>query len=352
MECIFKGVNTKLCGLQQKCIGIYALIKELGGDEEFANLFSQYIWYRSIFNKIQDTINDPTLTIKGKIKKKVAKLSFPFIKRRFMIENSPFEQQLRKIEKEVRIMEENEIILQPMDYYYKVGEAYALIFSHAGKKASKGELNLDLVSDLGFNLGALVALRDSIHDLKKDRLSRSFNPFKKWKPAEISVFYQTHAKILIDNIKTSLKKIENYPSIARIEHLTGFRKIKVGSALGSLFLYAEFSSNPQRSCRNDPQASNMSLTLSDISSLFCGYWSSDCWYPILGVLFGFICCCSCLSSCCSRSNRDSTRSSSGCDGGSSGCDCGATDCGDCGCGDCGDCGGCDCGGCDAGGCDC
>ena len=359
MECCFLGINKQKCIYGLKCQGIYQLILELGGEKEFAANYSRYTWLRSFLNKISDKSKDPARGLIGNTIKILSKIFTPII-RFFIRDVYGIDNLISKVESEVEIFENLEFIFDPMDYFNKVGEGYAIIFQYAAIGAHSEIKTIKKMEKLGQTLGTLISFRDSVQDLKRDRITGSFNPFKNWKYENILLYYQNNSKKLIEKIN---KIIENIPLKVNIKNETTISNNSYinnqPQALGSLVKYASISTTPFLGCRTKQTAQPLQINCYD---LFSQIDVQNLIFPFIIVSMLSVILMICFNRTCGggeRRNVGTSGSSIG-SGVSSGgsecgdCNCMATECSDCGFGDCGgcDCGGCDCGGCDVGGCDC
>jgi len=337
MECCFLGINKQKCIYQLRCEGIYQLILELGGDKDFATNYSRYTWLRSFLNKISDKSKDPARGLIGNTIKTLSKIITPilrfFIKDVYGIDNL-----ISKIEADVENFEKLEFIVDPMDYFNKVGEGYAVIFRYAALGAHTEIKTIKRMEKLGQTLGTLISFRDSVQDLKRDRNTGSFNPFKTWNDENVLLYYQNNSKKLIENINNLIENIPLKVNIKRepeISNNSNFNIYSRPQALGSLAKYASIATTPFLGCRTKHKTQPLQITCDDACLESQGFQT----VVVFSLIILFICCC-CISCICGSSRR---RSGGGSD--CSGCDCGSRS--DCDCGDCGDCGGCaDCGGCD------
>ncbi len=337
MECCFHGINKQKCIYQLRCEGIYQLILELGGEKDFATKYSRYAWLRSFLNKISDKSKDPASGLIGNTIKILSKLFSPIL--RFFIKDVyGIDDLISKIESDVENLENLEFIFDPLDYFNKVGEGYAIIFRYAAIGAHTEIKTIRRMEKLGQTIGTLISFRDSVQDLKRDRNTGSFNPFKTWKDENVLLYYQNNSKKLIENINKLIEnihlkvKIKQDPTISNNNYL-----YSPPQALGSLAKYASIASTPFIGCRT--KYKTQPLQICDEACLASQSFQTVVVFSLIAL---FICCC-CVS-CISGSSR--RRSGDGSD--YSGCNCGSGS--DCGCGNCGDCGGC--GGCAGGGCDC
>ena len=345
MECSFLGLNKLKCIYQLKCEGISQLILDLGGDTNFATNFSRYTWFRSFLNKISDKSKDPVLGLIGNTIKILSKIFTPIL--RFFIKDVyGIDKLISKIESDVENLENSEFILDPLEYFNKVGEGYAIIFRYAAVGAHTDIKTMKRMENLGQTLGALISFRDSVQDLKRDRITGSFNPFKTWKDENVLLYYQDNSKKLIENINNLIENISLKVNIKNEAIVSNHSYILSQSqALGSLTKYASIATTPFLGCKTKLNAQSLPINCDDACPGAPGQGT-----VIISLIVVLTICCCLISCCCAQTSRRSPSASTcrGCDCG--GCDCGASDCSDCGCGDCGDCG--DCGGCDAGGCDC
>jgi hypothetical protein len=214
MDCVFKGLNTAKCGTCQKCVGIEALILELGGSSAFAKRFSQYIFLRTFLDKIIDQKFEFLIKYHKDMNKtsqsllnynvfdKISKLAQKFI-------GDPFQ-----IEKQFTLLEKNTFLSEfnknssPESYFKQVGEGYGFFFYYAALGATHSLKKARLIQQFGSNLGFLVALRDAIKDLKSDRRHGKYNPFSDWLPKIIWTYYVKATKNLQSILEEDLKKIK------------------------------------------------------------------------------------------------------------------------------------------------
>ena len=363
MECCFLGINKKKCIYQLRCEGIYQLILELGGDKDFAANYSRYTWLRSFLNKISDKSRDPARGLIGNTVKILSKLITPvarfFIKDVYGIDNL-----ISNVESEVEKFEKLDFLVDPMDYFNKVGEGYAIIFHYAALSAHSEIKTIKRMEKLGQTLGTLISFRDSVQDLKRDGITGSFNPFKTWKFENVLRYYKYNSSKLIENIN---KLIENIPLKVNIKNEpTIFNNSYINNqpqALGSLVKYASIATTPFLGCRTKQTAQPLQI---NCNALYSEINLQNLIFPLAIITCLSVILMICFNRYCGGGERrrvGTTGSSIGTGVSSGGSECGdcnccASDCNDCGfgdcggCGDCGDCGGCDCGGCDVGGCDC
>ena len=214
MDCVFKGLNTIKCGTCQKCVGIEALILELGGSSDFAKKFSQYVYLRTFLDKIIDqkyefltkyhksTRKSRQSLLNFYIFDNIANLGHKFIGDPFQIEK-----QFTLLEKGIFLSEFNRKS-SPESYFKQVGEGYGFFFYYAALGATHSLKIAKIVRQFGSNLGFLVALRDAIKDLKSDRRYGKYNPFSDWLPKEIRTYYVKATKNLQSTLEEDLRKIK------------------------------------------------------------------------------------------------------------------------------------------------
>jgi len=196
MECPFNGLKEKKCF--GKCDGIYQMTKNLGASDDFALNYSKYAWKRQMKNKVSDASDDPETSLKGYFKKAISRIANPLAN---IITGDTYglEYQISSIERKVNTMESSGVV-DPMAYFKKVGEGYGVILKYAGVGSHAPIEMVKKLEGLGNYLGTLISLRDSIIDLRKDKLSGAFNPFKSFNKPEIIEFYKENAKELCNKI--------------------------------------------------------------------------------------------------------------------------------------------------------
>lgn len=331
MECCFKGICKEKCSLTQSCDGIRQLIVDLGGNRQFAERYSRYVWFRSLLNKVEDFIRDPTnFKLFGITSKIVAKILLPILK---LICRDSFgiEQQLSQIEKQVDLMEQSGFYKEPIEYFNLVGEGYGLIFKYAAVGARTERRTRERIYQLGYYTGTLVSLKDAIIDLSKDKKTGSFNPFIGWKTSKIHSYYKYNADYLISQIH-NLTKEKNGAILEPNDALfIGEKK----NSLRYLAKYASISYLPFASCEQSSNAHNTVNMAQNMASIqqycipeWCNLGSYECCMAltVISVCIGIgIKCCECTRPNRDRSNDleccsyDDCCSGSSCSGSSSGC---------------------------------
>ncbi|MHA1560956.1 MAG: DUF5685 family protein [Promethearchaeota archaeon] len=274
MECAFKGINSMKCVLHLRCQGIYKIIEELGGDPQFAHEYSKYVWRRSLINKLHDVKQDPVIGVVGLFRQKMVAMLLPVI--RFLCPDQyGIESKIHRIEKKVRSMEQSNTSFTAMDYFTTIGKAYGVIFKYCAVGARAKKKISERMDKLGEKVGALIALRDSYLDLKRDLITGSYNPFSHWNNHTVKTFYAHNARLL----STEIKQL-TLPSSQPLNQLHNPLRIR---AMQTLVTYASFAVLPIASCRAQKVSaygqaslprSNIKLILSqnDIGYLLQTFW--------------------------------------------------------------------------------
>ncbi len=208
MECIFKGINKKNCTKFRSCRGIYQLITDLGGNKDFQERYSKYIWKRTLLNKFNDILSESLSGLFSILLFLFVKIFYPFLK---IITGDPFgiEYKIAKVEKGVFFMEKSYFqnrnsYNSPMTYFTKVALGYSLFFKYAAIGAGLSIDKVRIVEKYGHKIGILVVMQDSFRDLKFDRIRSKFNPFNRWNNQKISKFVQSQG----DNLKNEINIIQ------------------------------------------------------------------------------------------------------------------------------------------------
>ncbi|TFF90140.1 MAG: hypothetical protein EU548_04525 [Promethearchaeota archaeon] len=205
MECIFKRVNSKNCLFFFRCQGIYETILKLGGKEELAHKFSQYILGISFLHKLRDELRDTKKrSILSRLKRFVIKISYTSLGKIFK-DIYKLNHSLEFLENMIEVLEESEEVADPMIYFNQVGRAYGIIFKCIGINLRLNNNQIKDIQKIGDLIGTLVAMRDSIIDLQKDRISGNFNPFKSWKFSKMKKFYNNY----INNMKNAITQFQS-----------------------------------------------------------------------------------------------------------------------------------------------
>ncbi len=122
MECVFRGLDTKTCFSQQKCVGIENLCLQMGSSKDFALGFARYAFRTSIFNKLKDNMyetqykynldpNSALLKIKCLIYSLVDKIGTKILGNPYSIQDKYI-----NIENRVFLMEFHPKRYSPMEY--------------------------------------------------------------------------------------------------------------------------------------------------------------------------------------------------------------------------------------------
>jgi len=270
MECAFKGINSLKCVVHLRCQGIYEIIEELGGDPQFAREYSKYVWRRSLVNKLHDVKHDPVISVSGLLRQKMAAFLLPVI--RFLCPDQyGIESKIHRIEKKVRSMEQSDASFTTMEYFTTIGKAYGVIFKYCAVGARAKRKITEMMEKLGEKVGTLIALRDSYLDLRRDLITGSYNPFRRWENHAVKTFYAKNVRFL----STEIKQLTP-PSAHPMNQLHNPLRVRASQ---TLVAYASFVALPIATCRSQKVSaygqaslsrSNLNLILSqiDISSLF------------------------------------------------------------------------------------
>ncbi|MHA1211737.1 MAG: DUF5685 family protein [Candidatus Heimdallarchaeota archaeon] len=258
MECLFLGVKTINCSLYQRCEGIYQIMLNLGAKKQEANIYSKYIWRRNFYNKLNDVVNDSASGLKGITSKILAKILIP-VSKPLIRDSYGIEKKLSAIEKQLLLCEKSSNSIEPITYFSKSGEGYALAFQGAALLSkSDPEINLKM-NLLGQYLGTLITMRDSIQDLERDRVSGSYNPFIGWDKKQILSYYHKQWKVLKEQINQIIKF-----DISDKNHLV---KRKTNDVFAGLSRFANATTTPYGLCKRVLQRTitNNFKTLNPIS---------------------------------------------------------------------------------------
>ncbi len=206
MECLFYSVKKSYCSLYQRCEGIYLMMLNLGADKKNATAFSKYVWRRSLYNKFKDVAYDSSNGFFDKMSqplvKLILKLSKPLVRDYYGIERK-----LTAIENIVFDLENKSEPIDPLTYFKNSGEGYGLIFKTTALLSNCSSNKVKEMTILGRNLGALIAMRDSIQDRHLDAKTNNYNPFKDWSKDEIMNYYYDNRNELISEFHNFLTKL-------------------------------------------------------------------------------------------------------------------------------------------------
>lgn len=242
MECIYIGVDKRQCFLHFRCEGIYQLMRYLDVKNHKANLYSKYVFKRYYYNKLIDRARDPTIGVTGFAVKNIAKI-FKVFSKPFIQDNYGIETKISSIEKELNTWKNSREITDPFPYFKKCGEAYGLILKKAALLSKKDERTIKQMEILGQNIGGIITMRDSIQDLKRDRITRGYNPFFYWNETNIISYYNNHSRILRKDILLSVQR-KNFEKL-KILNSTNQTNLFKG-----ISIFAAAASNPYGICKS------------------------------------------------------------------------------------------------------
>ena len=204
MECLFIGVKKLNCSLHQRCEGIYQIMLNLGANRKESNNFSKYVWRRYFYNKLNDITHDPTNSAVDKIIKQTAKI-LSSISKPFIRDSYGLEDKIAKIESQLIQFEKSSFLEDPYSYFSHCGDAYGLVFRKASVLSQSKSLSSNAMYILGQRLGLLIAMRDSIQDLKLDKHKGSFNPFRDWNKSDVIDYYNKRRKVAVEDINNLIQ---------------------------------------------------------------------------------------------------------------------------------------------------
>ncbi|NHJ49708.1 MAG: hypothetical protein FK733_18095 [Asgard group archaeon] len=242
MECIYIGVDKRQCFLKFRCEGIYQFMKHLDVNDNEANSFSKYVFKRYYYNKVIDRTQDPAIGLFGHSMKNLSKI-LKIITKPFVRDKYGFETKLVSIEEEMNTWKNSKKIDDPMPYFRKYGEAYGLILKKAvllNKNNTSSSEDMDV---FGQNIGMIITMRDSIQDLKRDRISGSFNPFFYWIENDIINYYNIQSRIIRKDILVTAQKCKaKKQNIANSTNRTNL--------FNGIGIFAAVANNPYGICRS------------------------------------------------------------------------------------------------------
>jgi hypothetical protein len=216
-------------------------MKFLGVNNREAKLYSKYIFMRYYYNKIIDKTQDPTVGLIGHSLKILAKIikviSKPFVRDKYGIEAK-----LQAIEEEMATWNNSKKIKDPLPYFRKYGEAYGLILKKGAMLSNKDIVTSKQMEIFGQNIGMIITMRDSIQDLKQDRITGSFNPFFYWKKADIIDYYNHYSRIIRRDILIAIQK-NNSKKPKKVKTKS---KTNLFTGIG---IFAALANNPYAICK-------------------------------------------------------------------------------------------------------
>ena len=129
-----------------------------------------------MYNKLVDRTQDPTSGVIGYAIKNIAKI-IKLIAKPFIRDIYGIESEIVLIEEKLATWENTNSKVKPLDYFRISGDGYGLILRKAALLCQKNSHICTQMEELGQNIGKIIALRDSIQDLERDRKTGSYNPF-------------------------------------------------------------------------------------------------------------------------------------------------------------------------------